>query len=60
MGVGVFRGGRAYTIISISKRLVSTCMQPGGWEHSCDQADLASAHTALAIWGLRHNGKGQY
>lgn len=33
---------------------------PGGWEHSCEEADLASAHMVLAIWGLRHDGKGQY
>ena len=35
-------------------------MQAGVWGHSCDQADLASAHMALVIWGLRQDGKGQY
>lgn len=61
MGGGVFRGGGAYTTSSISKHLVSTfCMQPGVWEHSCDQADLASVHMTLAIWGQRQDGRGQY
>lgn len=60
-GRGVFRGERAYSIVPISKHLVSTfCMQAGVWGHNCDQADLALAHVALVIWGLRQDGKGQY
>ena len=48
----MFRGGGAYTISFSSKHSVSTfCMQPGAWGHSCDLADLASAHRTLSFGG---------